>query len=182
MTVPTRVAVIPVHRRGSIAAHAIVDAEDVAVVGQYRWTLNLNGYAWRSVDGGRRHIYLHRAIAGATWGDGTYVDHINRDRMDCRRVNLRIVTPQQSAQNKPALRGRFRGVSFDASRGRWSAHAQLDGKRRFLGRFDTEEEAAAAAAQWRREHMPFSEEGTGVMPVTGPIPIPLPPTDEEDDR
>lgn len=151
---------MPVHRRSGVVAHALVDAADADDVLRYRWTLNANGYAWRSVEGGRRHVYLHRAIAGATWGDGVYVDHINRDRLDCRRENLRVVTPRQSAQNKPALTGRFRGVSFDTARGKWQAAAQLDGRRYAIGRYATEDEAASAAAAWRRDHMPFSEEAS----------------------
>lgn len=38
------------------------------------------------------------------------------------------------------------------------ATAMLEGKRKTIGRFDTEDEAGAAASAWRREHMPYSEE------------------------
>lgn len=40
----------------------------------------------------------------------------------------------------------------------WMATAMLEGKRKTIGRFDTEDEAGAAASAWRREHMPYSEE------------------------
>jgi hypothetical protein len=38
------------------------------------------------------------------------------------------------------------------------ATAMLNGKHRTIGRFDSEIEAAQAAAAFRREHMPYSEE------------------------
>lgn len=155
----SRIALIPLRSRsGETVAHAIIDAADEAEVNQWRWCLNPNGYAWRSVRGGREHVYLHRMLGGCTAGDGLYVDHINRDRLDCRRENLRQVTPAESAQNKSAISGRFRGVRWDPLRRRWLAQAQLDGRHYHLGRHLTEEAAAAVVEAWRREHMPFSEE------------------------
>jgi len=153
------IARLPLHdRRGVVIAQAVIDSSDEGWARQWRWSLNTNGYVWRSIEGGKRHVYLHRAIAGAESGDGLYVDHINRDRLDCRRSNLRFVTPSESAQNKPPLRGRYRGVCYDRARGRWKASAQLNKRTFFLGRFATEESAAAAVEAWRRDHMPFSSE------------------------
>jgi hypothetical protein len=146
------------NRSGEIVANVIVDDADAEWASQWRWVLNSNGYAWRSINGGTRHRYMHRELAGAVEGDGMLVDHINRDRLDNRRANLRLVTPAQSAQNKPALSGRYRGVSWDSNRQRWQANAQLDGRRYYIGRYATEEAANAAVRVWRREHMPFSEE------------------------
>lgn len=158
MTIPDRVAVIPLSQSVGTRGYALVDAADVDYLNQWRWTLNANGYAWRTVSGSTQHVYMHREIAGATRGDGLYVDHMNRDRLDNRRANLRIVTPHDSAQNKPAITGRYRGVHWDAARGKWAAAAQLNGRRHHIGRYDSEEAAGQAAADWRRERMPFSEE------------------------
>lgn len=149
------------NRHKEIVAEVIVDDADGDWVNQWVWSLNANGYAWRNSaaePAEAKHVYLHRALAGCIKGDGLYVDHINRDRLDNRRANLRVVTPAQAAQNKPALRGRYRGVSWSADRKKWVAHGQLDGKVYHLGRFDREEDAARVVAEWRRQHMPFSEE------------------------
>jgi hypothetical protein len=97
-------------------------------------------------------------LLGCTKGDGVYVDHINRDKLDDRRGNLRIVTPAESRQNTPAISGRHRGVSWDAARGKWQAKAQLNGRMVQIGRFASEEEAHQAVSNWRSEHMPFSED------------------------
>lgn len=50
------------------------------------------------------------------------------------------------------------GVTFSKNHGRWKAQATVKGKTKYLGLFDTEHEAAEAAATFRREHMPFSND------------------------
>lgn len=108
----------------------------------------------------RRHFRLHRELLGLSESDTREVDHINRDRLDNRRCNLRVVTHAQNGQNVPAQGGTspHRGVSFCRQTGRWRAHVMIDGKQNQLGRFDTEQEAAIAAAAFRRKHMPFAED------------------------
>jgi hypothetical protein len=158
---PERIHVVPLLARdGTVRAHTLVSEADAERVLRYPWCLNANGYAWRNDrrQVGSKHVYLHRMIVGLVPGDGLYVDHINRDKLDNRRMNLRIVTPAQSRQNTPAIVGPHRGVTFDRSRGQWQATAQLDGRRRWIGRYATEEEAAAASRAWRRAHMPFTVE------------------------
>ncbi len=151
---------IPLHRRGGeVVAYVIIDEADAEWAAQWRWCLNSNGYVWRTQKGRPRHVYLHRELAGGTANDGLYADHINRNRLDCRRTNLRLVTPAQSAQNKPSLKGRYRGVCWDRHRGKWRASAQLNGHAHHLGRFDSEDEAARAVTAWRLVHMPFTVEG-----------------------
>lgn len=152
---------IPMHSRmGEVVAYVTVDDGDAAWASQWRWVLNSNGYAWRSIMGGKRHRYLHRELLGLDRGDRRQVDHANRDKLDNQRANLRIVTPAQQAQNKPAIGGSssYRGVSWDSSRRKWTAACQLNGKRHQIGRYDDELDAARAAAAFRREHLPFSEE------------------------
>ena len=148
------------NRAGEVIGHFVVDDEDIPLAARYSWVLNSNGYAWRSIMGGTRHLYLHRELLGLGLGDRRQADHANRDRLDNRRANLRIATPGQNAQNKPSLGGSspFRGVSWDRSRRKWTAAVQLNGRRHQVGRFDDEREAAEAAAAFRRIHMPFSDE------------------------
>lgn len=142
----------------------MVDVADVPWVSRWTWNVIPSGYICRTrriIDGpGPQTIYLHRELMRLRPGDGLEADHINRNRRDNRRSNLRILTTGGNAQNKPSLGGssRFRGVTWDKNRQKWMASAQLDGRRHNLGRFDDEEVAARAASDWRREHMPFSNE------------------------
>lgn len=104
---------------------------------------------------------MHREIMGLVKGDGQEVDHINRDRHDNRRENLRIGTRALNGQNlsvKPGCASRHRGVSWDKRRNRWSARVKVQGVLHWLGYFDREEDAAAAASAFRAKYMPFSED------------------------
>jgi muconolactone delta-isomerase len=74
------------------------------------------------------------------------VDHINGDTLDNRLENLRLATTAQNAQNKTRSgRSRHVGVYYNQAKGKWQAQIQMNGHKRNLGRFDSEEEAAQAA-------------------------------------
>ncbi len=98
---------------------------------------------------------LHRLIAIRVFGAATaddFVDHIDGDRCNNRRGNLRIVTKAQNAANSASRGGvsEYRGVS-PARNERWQAQISSKGIRKHLGTFDTEEEAAAAYDAAARE-------------------------------
>lgn len=145
---------------GNAPGVILVDDEDFDNVSAFRWTLKPEGYVWRSVHGGRRHVYLHRQLLGLTWGDKREADHKNRNRLDNRRTNLRILTQAKNRQNTPALGGLspYRGVTYDSARAKWVAQAQMDRRHYFLGRYESESEAAEAAFAWRRKNMPYAED------------------------
>ncbi len=103
---------------------------------------------------------MHRLILGLEAGDPLQADHINRDRLDNRRANLRAVTASQNRHNqgsRPGSSSTHRGVSWSEKRGRWEASVNVNGRAHFLGRFADELDAARVASEFRREHMPFSE-------------------------
>lgn len=143
----------------NIREYALVDPGDAERVNGHRWHARRKreGYVAGKVEGQR--IPLQCFIYGDV-PDGMVVDHINRWPLDNRRSNLRLVTPAQNAQNQGSRGGssQHRGVTWDKSRGKWMARVMLDGRGHTVGRFDSEQEAAAAAAAFRREHMPFSTE------------------------
>lgn len=64
----------------------------------HRFWLSGPGYVTTRIDG--RSEYLHRLILGLTLGDGHYTDHINRDKLDNRRANLRVVTQKENCANR----------------------------------------------------------------------------------
>jgi hypothetical protein len=156
---------IPLRRRdGTIVAYALVDAEDYDWLMQWRWSLDNDGYAKRQTSrstGQRRTVRMHRQVLGLEHGDPRQGDHINGVRLDNRRCNLRIAprAEKDNLQNQGSQAGsvsRYRGVSWGGRQRKWKAQVTLNYKTHHLGYFDDEAEAAAVAAAFRREHMPFS--------------------------
>jgi hypothetical protein len=149
---------LPIFRYGEVVAFALIDEEDFVALAGFRWGLHRKGYAH---SGTPRRVYMHREIFGLVPGDGLEVDHINTAaKLDNRRSNLRVVTPAQNAQNVPLVGGssRYRGVSWNKQKGTWTAQAVVNGTKRHLGYFDDEDEAGAAARQFREVHLPFAVE------------------------
>lgn len=157
---------IPLRRRdGSVRAWALTSERDYTWLNRWRWCMSSTGYVVRSkmVAGHQHSIYMHRQILGLKHGDKRQGEHKNRNRLDCRRSNLRIA-PRGEADNRQnvgAYNGNtsgYRGVSWDKRRHKWIALAQLDKKKHWLGYYDTAEEADAVVKAWRAENMPFSED------------------------
>ncbi len=128
-------------------ARAIVDDKDYEALSQHKWCL-FNGYAGR-YEGGRL-VLMHRLINGTPKGVTT--DHINCNKLDNRRANLRDATSSQNSMNRPTVRcgAKVKGAWFDRSakgRKKWRSSIEISGVKRYLGYFLTEEEAAAAYAQ-----------------------------------
>jgi hypothetical protein len=130
----------------------IVDPIDYYWLNNFQWYAQLkdqNIYAVRFIlnPGQRPRITsMHRDIMNSP--KGLLVDHRNCDGLDNRRANLRLATHSQNQCNKRKRRSktssRFIGVSFDKWTGRWYASIRINGKTIFLGRFDSEIEAARA--------------------------------------
>jgi hypothetical protein len=79
--------------------------------------------------------------------DDKVVDHINRNPLDNRKANLRIITRSQNMMNKTSQSSsssKYIGVSFDKNRNKWVAQIAYQGKHKFLGRFNNEIDAAKA--------------------------------------
>jgi hypothetical protein len=122
---------------------AIVDAEDYDWLNQWKWSYSR--YAIRTTKEDRRTISMHRFIMDAP--EGMEVDHINGDKLDNRRCNLRICTHQQntcSRHRSTKKSSKYQGVSWNKEHKKWVAQIGINGKRINLGRFLLEEDAARA--------------------------------------
>ena len=70
------------------------------------------------------------------------VDHIDGDFSNNKIENLRAVTNRENCQNYKIHRtGKLIGCTWDKSRGNWKAQIKLEGKTKFIGRFNSEQEA-----------------------------------------
>lgn len=95
----------------------------------------------------REDIFLHNLVMGKAQ-KGFQIDHINRDKLDNRRENLRIITIAQNIMNRAKktakATSKYKGVYKRDRPIPWSASVWQNRKRIYLGSFYTENEAATA--------------------------------------
>jgi hypothetical protein len=119
-------------RDGRIAQ---IGPEDAIWISKQTWCISSHGYVQASK--GKR---LHQQILGKL-GAGLVADHINRDRLDNRRENLRVVTHQQNALNREPRRNQSGEIGIYLKRkGQW--YAQLG--KRHIGSYASIEAAKRA--------------------------------------
>ena len=78
------------------------------------------------------------------------IDHINLDKSDNRWCNLREATHRENQANRATLFG-FKGASWDKTYHKWRAQISCNNKKRHLGYFETQQEAAVAYAEAAKE-------------------------------
>jgi len=123
-------------KKGVLKTFAVIDPEDYGRLIKYNWCLD-NGYAFSSLLG-----RMHRFIMNTPEGMDT--DHINHNRIDNKKSNLRVCTRSQNQFNSSIVfsKSGFKGVSFHQNK--WMSRIVRNGKLIFLGYYDTPEEAAKA--------------------------------------
>lgn len=133
-------------KAGDHYVDVLLDEEDVKRLGQRKLSIGSHGYA-QMWDG--QVMLLHRWLMNVPVGTGhrVIVDHLNHNVLDCRRENLRLVTPTESNLNR-RLRGRDlpRGVYRSPNGKRFVAKIKRHRRNLQLGTFDTADDAAAAFA------------------------------------
>jgi hypothetical protein len=132
--------------------YVLVDDEDFEFLSQWAWRKSHHGYAVRVqhlgyFDGVRRGktVFMHRLINKTP--DGLFTDHINGNKLDNRRENLRMATRTQNQGNRGKNKkgsSVYRGVSFNKKSVKWQVHIKDGVRQRNLGHFDDEIEAAKA--------------------------------------
>lgn len=111
----------------------LIDKEDYEVVSQFKWYIASHGYVRRSSD----KIYLHRFLMGSP--EKLTVDHINRNKLDNRKSNLRICTQKENNRNRSKFKDKsstYLGVTKIDDYWRVTVHNKV------IGHFWDEEDAA----------------------------------------
>ena len=139
---------IPVYNKDGVVAHTKVSEQDFNKVSKLRWNLDKKGYVVSSTK-----VRLHRFVLDAKKED-PLVDHINNDKLDNTRENLRFATGSQNAQNKAKIENgssKYLGVSYCEERNKWICRIQINGKvTRYY--FDNENHAAYCYDQMALMH------------------------------
>lgn len=129
---------------------ALVDDEDFEWLNQFKWyaSKQRNDYIavrhcrCRFVE--RRYmIYMHRQIMSCP--QDKQIDHINHNRLDNQRCNLRICTNAENHRNSKKIKNTtstYKGVSWQRQNKKWQVKIKLNSKDIYLGCFDSEIKAA----------------------------------------
>jgi hypothetical protein len=124
---------------------AIVDDKDFEWLSKWKWYYDsFLGYAKRyiKIQGKTRSIYLHSVINNTP--KKLQTDHINRNKLDNRRCNLRSVTKNQNKFNTGLWRHNtsgYKGVSWHKSYKRWEVYIGVNNQKINLGYFFNLEDA-----------------------------------------
>lgn len=140
-----------------------VDEVDYHYLNKWKWQYGANGYAVRDeylgkVDGKYKHktVLMHRQLLSPS--KGFDVDHINRNKLDNRRTNLRVATRSQNKANTgPRKRLNTElptGITYNSSQRTkqpYMARICHQGKSQFLGNFYRVEDAEKAYLARKKE-------------------------------
>jgi len=129
---------------------AIVDDEDYDRINKYKWYVcknksgNVSAKRNYFYNGKNHGVYMHREIVNAT-DPNIPVDHINHNRLDNRKENLRICTQLQNAANKKIYTNNktgYKGCTLNKITGKYLAGIRVNNKQIWLGTYETAKEAA----------------------------------------
>lgn len=148
---------LKIHKNG--VCHTVhYDEKDHHLITQYKWHLHAKGYAYAFKYG--KAILMHRLVLGIVDDKELVSDHINHNRLDNRRENLRGCNRSENQRNvRPRGKSKYLGVTIreytkksGAIVRRAKAMIKTVDKYLYLGYFKTEKEAALAYDRAARKH------------------------------
>lgn len=121
-----------------------IDDEEYDKVEKYTWYLTNNGYVAAHIQNiGKRT--LHRYLLNLNIGD-KHVDHINHNKLDNQKNNLRTCTNMENHRNKKSKphSSIYKGVCWVKANQKWASNISVEGKNKEIGLFENEIDAAHA--------------------------------------
>ena len=130
------------------------DLEDYDKIKDFYWE-NTNGYALARIykSDNYKCIYMHQLIMGVRSNE--IVDHIDRNRLNNMKNNLRITDNFGNSMNSSIAKNNtsgFIGVTRDNRRNKWIAQIGINYKTKFLGYFIDKEDAIRARLKAEKEY------------------------------
>ena len=128
------------------------DIEDLEQISSHQWFIDSLGYPASAKDD--KTIRLHNLLLGHQ-PKGLCIDHINRNRLDNRRCNLRVCTYRENVHNSSLKTNNTSGVTgvfYDKRAKRWRAQIYIKGKTTHVGIFDDFKDAVNARKKAEQEY------------------------------
>ena len=129
----------------TIYYHVLVDTKNIEKLLKYKWcimTFRNNNYVGTKIK--NKTVYMTQIIMNH-FGSEYYIDHINRNTLDNRECNLRIVKPVTNGQNIEHVKPK------QLKNGKWNASVIRFSKQYNIGTFKTKEEAEVAIDLFYKE-------------------------------
>jgi hypothetical protein len=150
------------HRGSDIAV--LIDTAVIPIVRLCTWSIGTSRSGYQFVESsawcpgvGQFNIRLARLLLDAP--DNLMVDHRNRDPLDMRLENLRLVPRMGNAQNRgPARTNQSGERGLTLVGGKFRVRVSVNGKIHNLGTFIDKEQGIATATRFRLQHMPYTME------------------------
>jgi len=120
----------------------LIDREDYEKTRHFYWSLNSQGYPISVING--KHKRLHLFLIDKP--QGMVIDHINGNKLDNRKCNLRICTSKQNAMNTKVAKSNELGILgvSKTKHGRYRARIMVNRKEINLGHYEKIEDAIEA--------------------------------------
>ena len=133
----------------------ICDVDDWERLKDVCWSKDKNGYAIGTPKG-EKNIKFHIAVMGKR--EGMFIDHINRNRLDNRKCNLRFVTPKENTWNIGVGKNNKSGVVGVYKRqNKWVASIGINRKTYHIGIYNNFEDAVKARKEAEKLYQPLPE-------------------------
>ncbi len=132
-------------------AITIFDLDDLNRVKKFKWGLSdiglyeKKGYVSAIDKKTKKKVRLHRFILKVD-DQSKIIDHVNMDKLDNRKKNLREVTSLQNSTNNNA-----KNYYYIKNNGKWRVRMKINKKDKSFGCFCTEKEASQKAYEMRKQ-------------------------------
>jgi hypothetical protein len=131
----------------------LVDNDDFPLLSRYRWHFGSDAVAFTRIAGRKDKMPVHRLIMNPR--KDLEVDHINGNKLDNQKSNLRICTHGQNGKNHKLNKNNtsgYKGVSWSKTRKKWESYIKVNYKRIKLGFYDDKKQAALAYNTAAQKH------------------------------
>ena len=133
--------------------YALISKDDYQKAIKIFWQKTKYGYARGYDNVAKRSVLLHVYLLNSDTKT-TILDHINRNKLDCRRLNLRVADKQLNSFNRDTPQNattRHKGVSFDKRRNKYRAYIKILQRQIWLGYYENLADAVTARKLYEKK-------------------------------